>query len=205
MLADKHAATVVMAAQRQVCDERLADIVGQRQSGALMTLPVDLDLSDPPVQVLDSIGRPPPRVSPAARGASGSRSRERPPGASDHTTRASARSPGAPGTGGRPPRASARPTAPHRPGRVREPPHAQIAQELAQLVCVAAHRPGRTRVDSPQESRHIRASEAVDAELIVGRDSLARGTGLQAACSRDGVRRERRSTASQRRYSSTNS
>ncbi|HEX4672683.1 MAG TPA: hypothetical protein VH279_10470 [Solirubrobacteraceae bacterium] len=53
VLAQKHAATVVAAAQPQVCDKCFADIAGQRQTGAFMTLPVDLDLSDPPVQVVE--------------------------------------------------------------------------------------------------------------------------------------------------------
>ena len=53
MLAQKHQLTLVMAAEHQVCNERLPDIVGERQSGALMTLPVDLDLSGSPMQILD--------------------------------------------------------------------------------------------------------------------------------------------------------
>jgi len=40
-------------AQLQVCDQCLADIAGQRQTRPLMTLPVDLDLSGPPVLVVE--------------------------------------------------------------------------------------------------------------------------------------------------------
>ena len=154
-----------------------------------MTLSVDLDLSDPPVRRSSSSSGQTSTARRPRRASSVRIAKSRTPTRRERSHDSSMRSiAGCAGNWGTP-ASRQRPTdgtASARPG-FDETPHAQIPQQLAQLVRVAAHRSRPHRVDSPQqESGHIGAGEALDPELILGRDSFCEKPICQPRIAADG-------------------